>query len=301
MARVVTRMDQNIPTAQVVSVMGVTVNRAHETLLRSVIRYSAIICVFMLLYTIGSVIFYLSDEEPISPNQWLSLILFFCVCGVSVPLTGYLGAKQKDQNKLQMFAFGEGCVSFCSFTSIATTFYSVSMVVNYCDLPDCIEQFSNGTVKCTTYIRTQSGSGRGGGSTQRIEIAKDLCDDPYSYWYLWYVAASLGLMGVISAIATCKSVELKNRLNSSITHRRYGNQSSQRNIVGVSTPTVVRVPVATNRNVPDLPHHQPTMVIQPGSIQMVPMATQPVVVSGNYGEQKSNQPVLTPVLYKHGP
>ena len=47
MARVVTRMDQNIPTAQVVSVMGVTVNRAHETLL----RWAPQFLMFCLLFT----------------------------------------------------------------------------------------------------------------------------------------------------------------------------------------------------------------------------------------------------------
>jgi len=83
----------------------------------------------MVVYVIGSMISYLSNEEPVDANQWISLFLFFCLCGVSVPLTGYYGAREKDANKLQMFAFGEGCVSCCSFMTILSTFY-VSFFAN---------------------------------------------------------------------------------------------------------------------------------------------------------------------------
>lgn len=282
-----------IPTAQVVSVMGVTVNRAHESLLRSVIRYSGAISVLMVLYVIGSIISYLSNEEPITANQWISLLLFFCLCGVSVPLTGYYGAKQKDANKLQMFAFGEGCVSCCSFMTILTTFYSMGAIVAYCQTDACQEQFSNGTTTCITYTRSDATSRNSRGSASRVEIAKDLCDDPYGYWYIWYVAIFLGIMGIVSGIATCKGIELKNRLQGSISPRDLNR------LGGPVATRVMRVHNNPNRNVPALP---PTMmqgvIVQPGSVQMVPMVTQPVTVVAA-GEHKTSQPVLVPI-YKNG-
>lgn len=270
-----------IPTAQIVNIGGININRAHENLLRSVIRYSGAISVIMVVYVIGSMISYLSNEEPVDANQWISLFLFFCLCGVSVPLTGYYGAREKDANKLQMFAFGEGCVSCCSFMTILSTFYGMGTIISYCQSSDCMEQFQNGTSSCITFQRVQNTRSRNGGQkVSRVEIAKDLCDDPYGYWYLWYVAIFLGIMGVISGIATCKGIELKNRLEGSVSPRSF-NRNNQRH--GPVATRVVRVPV--NRNVPDLPQHN--MVVQPGSVQMVPMVmTQPVMVHAQGAQKK---------------
>ena len=248
-------------------------------------RLSLAICLLMLAYLIGSIISYVQAEEPATINDWISLFIFFALCGVSVPITGYYGAKQKDANKLQMFTMGEGCVSFCSFITIATTLWSVNTVVNFCKSAACQEQFSNGTLSCIQYSRS-------GGTTT---ISKDLCDNPYSYWYLWYVCVFLGPIGIVSGIATCKAIELKNRLHMMVSPR--GNAVGNRHgHVGTGQATIIRPP--QNLNVPALPQHysqQRAMVVQPGTIQMVPMVTQPItVVVPGQGASKTNQPY--PVL-----
>lgn len=271
--------------------MGVIVNRAHEPLLRTVMRLSIVISFLMVAYFIGSIISYAQSEEPVTVNDWISLFIFFALCGISVPVTGYLGAKQKDANKLQMFSLGEGCISCCSFTTIASTFWSVGAVVTFCQSSTCQEQFANGTALCVQYTRQGS----------RTHISKELCDDPYSYWYLWFVVLFLGPIGLVSGIATCKAVELKNHLYLMVSPRTSHVHGSQSH-VATSQATIIRQPV--NRNVPALPPHQHqaggAMVVQPGSIQMVPMVTQPVTVvqPGQGGMSKMNQPVLVPV-YKN--
>jgi len=282
-------LERNIPIAEVVSVMGVSVNRAQEPLLKMVIRLSACISCLMLAYLIGSIVSYARQEEPVTINDWITLFIFFALCGVSVPITGYYGAKEKDGNKLQMFTLGEGCVSCCSFTQIFTAFWTVGTVVDFCNSEACKKQFTNGTSSCIQF----SSDGRG-----TRHISRDLCDNPYSYWYLWYIVVFLGPIAVVSGIATCKAIELRNKLHLMVSPRG-GNVRT--NHVATSQGRVINPPL--NRNVPDLPPHtyysqqQPgAMVVQPGSIQMVPMVTEPIRVVQNQGETKFNRPqVLVPV------
>ena len=85
----------DIPTVEGVVVMGISVPRTEERLLRKVMRLSMAISACYLVYLCGSVVEYLHPDNNTSSSQWMGLAVFILVCGVGVPLSGYLGAKTR--------------------------------------------------------------------------------------------------------------------------------------------------------------------------------------------------------------
>ncbi len=251
----------DIPTVQGVVVMGIAVPRTEERLLRKVMRLSIAISACYLIYLGGSIAEYMHPENNTSSSQWMGLAVFILVCGVGVPLSGYLGAKTKAPGMLQSFCVGEGCVACSNMFSVFSTFVTVFWSVQtYCEAEDCQLQFVNSSV-CVTAMRSQMPS-RSSGRGQTVRIAKGLCDNPWGDWYLWFVLLFCGTMSVLGCAAMIHSWSLRNRLlglhgdHSPRVHHHSGHFSTINGISGGRSQPVNVVStraVIVNRTAPPVP------------------------------------------------
>ena len=286
----------DIPTVEGVVVMGISVPRTEERLLRKVMRLSMAISACYLVYLCGSVVEYLHPDNNTSSSQWMGLAVFILVCGVGVPLSGYLGAKTRAPGMLQSFCVGEGCVActnmFSVFSTFVTVFWSVS---TYCENEDCRLQFVNGS-ECVTAMRTQMPSRSSNRGGQTVRIAKALCDNPWGDWYLWFVLLFCGTMSVLGCAAMVHSWSLRNRLSGMhvghsprVHHHgggRLGGGGSRAQPVSVVSTRAVIV----NRVAPPVP-----VVLDRGAgeakIEMVPVVSNVrLVATGSFDGSKVLKP-----------
>eukprot|EP00946_MAST-07B_sp_MAST-7B-sp1_P002451 g2451.t1 len=280
----------DIPTVQGVVVLGISVPRTEERLLRRVMRLAIAISFFYLVYFVGSIVEFSHPDNNTTSSQWMGLAAFILLCGVGVPLSGYLGAKTRAPGMLQSFCVGEGCVACSNMFSVLSTFVTVFWSVNtYCSAEDCEIQFINGT-ECITAMRSQVPS-RSRNRAQTVRISKALCDNPWGDWYLWFVLLFCGTMSVLGCAAMVNSWSLRNRLlglhgeHSPRVHHHGHVANVARPVSMVGTRSVV-----VNREAPPVP-----VTIGGGNgeakVEMVPVVSNVrVVTAGSFDETKVLKP-----------
>ena len=208
-------MSASIPVVDGVIVMGISIPRTEERLLRKAMQLSAAISICYMIYLVGSVVDYSHVDNNTSSSQWMALAVFILICGVGVPLSGYLGAKTRAPGMLQMFCVGEGCVACSNMFSVFSTFSSVYwMVNNYCSSEDCLIQFVNGTecISAAITVTSSQAPRSEAGQYRTVTISKSHCDNPWGDWYLWFVLLFCSTMAVLGCAATVNSWSLRNRL-----------------------------------------------------------------------------------------
>lgn len=121
-----------------VVVTGTLVNSSAERLM----KLSQFLFLLHFCYFVFRLLYYSFSDS----HQWICFILTFALCGIYIPLCGYVSAVNNKKSAIALFSGIQCCLSFLSILDIVNTTLFLTIMNDGCEV--CTRIFKQGNESC---------------------------------------------------------------------------------------------------------------------------------------------------------